>query len=335
MFRLLRYGRGRLTSHKKNVGVVPNGWNRSYGPLIQSLRQMSIDTETGTPQQKRFAVIDHSAAYENAMKGPHGKQLALAQLEGIGKDDPVFDPFKGEEDDEDFEEEEEDYEDDVEEAEFKDLEENDDGDDEYDDAEDENLEETEFDYSRYRRDGSVRRKKSVTAMLGAGFPAGGFFAVIELGGAQHKVTVDDLLVVNRLKPVDTYKVGSVHTLEDVLLAGSSHKTLVGMPTVAGAQVDLMVEEITRDKKVIVFKKRRRKHSERKNGFRRDVTLLRVLDIRMPEEFQDHDHLRRDLLDELEYASGRTIGKEPTFPRVSSGSRNETDISPLEKQEAKA
>ena len=45
----------------------------------------------------------------------------------------------------------------------------------------------------------------------------------------------------------------------------------------------MVEEITRDKTVIVFKKRRRKNSRRKNGHRRQVTFLRVLDVRFPGE----------------------------------------------------
>ena len=45
----------------------------------------------------------------------------------------------------------------------------------------------------------------------------------------------------------------------------------------------LVEEITRDKTVVVFKKRRRKHSRRKNGFRRQVTFLRVLDVKMPGE----------------------------------------------------
>jgi large subunit ribosomal protein L21 len=75
-------------------------------------------------------------------------------------------------------------------------------------------------------------------------------------------------------------------------------TLVGMPHVAGAEVDVMVEEITRGSKVIVFKKRRRKHSERKNGFRRDVTMLRVLDVRMPAEYKDHNHVVREIVNEL-------------------------------------
>jgi large subunit ribosomal protein L21 len=135
-------------------------------------------------------------------------------------------------------------------------------------------------------------KKSELAAFRAGAPAGGFFAIVELAGKQHKIMVDSVIVSAKLKPVTTYSVGSVHTFKDVLLVGSSHLTLVGLPFVGGAEVDVMVEEITKDAKVIVFKKRRRKNSRRKKGHRRDVTMLRVLDIRMPSEHKDHCHVAR-------------------------------------------
>ena len=109
--------------------------------------------------------------------------------------------------------------------------------------------------------------------------------MILLAGFQHKVTVDDLLVVNKLKPVSAWSVGSTHTVRDhdVLLVADKDRTLVGLPGVNGGEVDVMVEEITRDKTLVVFKKRRRKNSRRKNGFRREVTFLRVLDVRMPSQ----------------------------------------------------
>jgi large subunit ribosomal protein L21 len=257
----------------------------------------------------KYAVVDHSAAYEAAMQGAHGKQLALARLEGLGKDDPPFDPFS---DDDDYDSE--DYEGELEEEVGEDEDEIPEAElvgDEEEDVEEEYDEEVAADdmdgmeASPYNRDGSVRRKKSVKATLRAGFPAGGQFAVIRIAGAQHKVTTDDLIVSNKLKPVEKYNVGSVHTLSDVLLVGSSHLTLVGLPIVPGAEVDVMVEEITRDAKVVVFKKRRRKHSERRNGFRRDVTLLRVLDIRFPEDHRDHNHVSRDILKELEESATNT------------------------------
>lgn len=242
------------------------------------------DDATGA-KKVPYAFIDHSEAYEIAMQGGHGDQLALARLEGRGKDNPAFDPFT------EFDLE----------AKYLDAKTGDEVDGDLEDTEDD-FEDRDEIMDRFNADGSVRRSKSVLAILRAGFPAGGCFAVVGLGGAQHKVTTDDLIVVNRLKPVENFSIGSVHTLTDVMLVGSSHTTLVGMPFVKGAEVDVLVEEITRDGKLIVFKKRRRKNSQRKNGFRRDVTLLRVLDIRFPEEHRAHNYVGRELVDELEAAA---------------------------------
>lgn len=224
-----------------------------------------------------YAVVDHSAAYEASLAGPHGKQLQLAALEGVGKDDPPFDPFIEEE---------------LELAQMlgEKVEASTDIDEE-DDADDSDVRESKYDWRKvYNSDGSLKRTKAEKATLAAGAPSGGLFAIIELAGSQHKVTNDDLLIVNRLKPVSKYKIGSVHTLKgstkDVLLIGSSHYTLVGMPYVTNSEVDFMVEEITQDAKIVIFTKRRRKNSKRKNGFRRDVTMLRILDVRPPPE-QSH------------------------------------------------
>jgi large subunit ribosomal protein L21 len=248
------------------------------------------------------------------MKGRHGQQLALTEIDAVGKDDPLFDPFVeleldgadlGYEEETDFDEEdgmEEEEDDEVVEADFREVsadgvvEEEVEEEDDEDDDEDE-VEEDEADYEDgddnevdlYRNDGSLRYKKSQIAKFAAGAPAGGLFSVLELSGTQHKVTIDDVIVTEKLKPVSHYSVGTVHTFTDILLVGSTHHTLVGMPRVEGAEIDVMVEEITQDAKVVVFKKRRKKNSQRKNGFRRDVTLLRVLDIRMPEGYNELVH----------------------------------------------
>jgi len=63
--------------------------------------------------------------------------------------------------------------------------------------------------------------------------------------------------------------------------GNINRTVVGMPGIRNAEIVMRVEELTRDKTVIVFKKRRRKNSRRKNGHRRQVMFWRVLDIKMP------------------------------------------------------
>jgi len=66
--------------------------------------------------------------------------------------------------------------------------------------------------------------------------------------------------------------------DNVMLLGSQEETYIGQPYINNVSVTLECEEQTKDKKVIIFKKRRRKASQRKTGFRRDVTILRVTDI---------------------------------------------------------
>jgi large subunit ribosomal protein L21 len=314
-----------------------------------------------------YAIIDHSEAYEMAMEGRHGQQLALARLEGIGKDDLPFDPFLEEEEQllEEVERQQQLLEADGGEEEgelsssngdnknknsMKDTDHDDEYDDEYDEdddflddddeeEDDDDDEEDENNNSIYNRDGSLRRKKSTLATLRAGYPAGGLFAVLEIVGSQHKVTTDDLLVVNRLQPVDQYKIGSVHTFggngdnaQNILLVGSSHLTIAGMPYVPGAEVDVMVEEITQDAKVIIFKKRRRKHSQRKNGFRRDLTLLRILDIRLPEQYKDHKYVGRDIVDELDNNELEDADNSPNTTMMSPSSENTVKFDNNEKED---
>mmetsp|Transcript_48470 Transcript_48470/g.35678 ORF Transcript_48470/g.35678 Transcript_48470/m.35678 type:complete len:182 (-) Transcript_48470:40-585(-) len=102
------------------------------------------------------------------------------------------------------------------------------------------------------------------------------FAIIELKGKQHKITKDDVVVADYMG--SEYDLDTKVDVSDVLLLGSKHATIIGHPTVEGAKVVLSVEEIARDKKVIALKFRRRKNSRRRTGHRRDLTVLRVLDI---------------------------------------------------------
>lgn len=259
------------------------------------------------------AIVDHKEAYEKSMEGRHGKQLALSYDEGLGKDEEDEDAFAYYFGEAEKEDEMDDYDEDmdVNSLEAKGKEEDDeDMDDEEEEflEQEEDLEEEEDIMKFYNNDGSLStRKESELIALRSGAPAGGTFAIIKLEGFQHKVAIDDLIITNKLKPVSLWKVGRILTIKsdgsienkedeevdgkvrgagDVLLVASQDKTYVGLPAVKGAEVDILVEEITHDKTMIVFKKRRRKHSRRKNGFRREVTFLRVLDIRMPTDSSD-------------------------------------------------
>ncbi|UPJ58533.1 50S ribosomal protein L21 [Bradyrhizobium sp. 192] len=99
------------------------------------------------------------------------------------------------------------------------------------------------------------------------------FAVIKTGGRQYRVVPDDVLEVGKIEG----EVGSIIQLNEVLLVGGDTPVL-GIPTVAGASVAVEVLDHKRGPKVIAFKKRRRKNSRRKRGYRDEITVLRISEI---------------------------------------------------------
>ena len=110
------------------------------------------------------------------------------------------------------------------------------------------------------------------------------FAVVELMGKQFKVAPDDVIVADKIEDMD---IGETFDIEDVLLVGSEMDTVIGRPYVPGVRVIAEVEEQTKDRKVIAFKMRRRKNSKRLKGFRRQVSILRILEIyRSGEHFEN-------------------------------------------------
>ncbi len=100
------------------------------------------------------------------------------------------------------------------------------------------------------------------------------FAVIRTGGKQYRVMPNDVLKVEKLEA----EAGSTITFTDILAVGSDAGLTVGAPTVAGATVTATVVAQDRLDKIIIFKKRRRQNSRRKNGHRQHVTVLRVSEI---------------------------------------------------------
>ena len=99
------------------------------------------------------------------------------------------------------------------------------------------------------------------------------FAVIKAGGKQYRVVAEDVIRIDRVAG----EPGEVIEFGEVLLLGGD-KPAVGSPTVAGATVAGEVVQHTRGDKVIAFKKRRRKNSRRKRGFRHDFSVIRITEI---------------------------------------------------------
>src|SRR4051812_32676000 len=99
------------------------------------------------------------------------------------------------------------------------------------------------------------------------------FAVIKTGGRQFRVAPDDVLEIGKIAG----DVGTIVQLNEVLVVGGDTPVL-GTPMVAGATVAAEVLQHKRGPKVISFKKRRRKNSRRKRGYRDEITVLRITEI---------------------------------------------------------
>ena len=99
------------------------------------------------------------------------------------------------------------------------------------------------------------------------------FAVIKTGGRQFRVAPDDVLEIGKIAG----DVGTIVQLGEVLVVGGDTPVL-GVPTVSGASVAAEVLDHKRGPKVISFKKRRRKNSRRKRGYRDEYTLIRITEI---------------------------------------------------------
>ena len=100
------------------------------------------------------------------------------------------------------------------------------------------------------------------------------YAVVKTGGKQYRVAQGDTLEVEKL----TGEVGDQVKLNEVLLLGGDGEAKVGTPTLAEAEVTAEIVEQKRGKKIIVFKKRRRKDYSSKQGHRQSLTKLKIIEI---------------------------------------------------------
>lgn len=101
------------------------------------------------------------------------------------------------------------------------------------------------------------------------------FAVIKTGGKQFKVVQDELIDVEKLD----VEVGETIKIAEVLMVGEGADVKVGNPIVEGAEVTAEVVNQRRDRKVLVFKKKRRQNYRRKAGHRQHKTVLKITGIK--------------------------------------------------------
>ncbi|MBP8119996.1 MAG: 50S ribosomal protein L21 [Burkholderiales bacterium] len=100
------------------------------------------------------------------------------------------------------------------------------------------------------------------------------YAVIKTGGKQYRVQAGEKIKVEQI-PAD---VGSQIVLDQVLMVGSGDAVTIGQPLVAGAQVNATVVSQGRHDKVRIFKMRRRKHYQKRQGHRQNYTEIQIGEI---------------------------------------------------------
>lgn len=100
------------------------------------------------------------------------------------------------------------------------------------------------------------------------------YAIIRTGGKQYQVAPGERVRVEKLEG----NVGDTIELADVLLVADGEDVRIGRPVVDGARVTARIVEQDKDKKILVFKKKRRKGYRVKNGHRQHYTALEIKEI---------------------------------------------------------
>ena len=100
------------------------------------------------------------------------------------------------------------------------------------------------------------------------------FAIIETGGKQYKVSASKILEIEKLNA----KVGDTVKFKNVLLLNDDKNTEIGNPSVSGATVEAKLLDNVKDRTILIFHKRRRKHSRKKNGHRQRHSKIQITKI---------------------------------------------------------
>ena len=100
------------------------------------------------------------------------------------------------------------------------------------------------------------------------------FAVIQTGGKQYKVSASEILKIERLENPE----GKTVEFKNVLFLNDDKSIEIGTPNIQGAKVEATILKNTKNKTVLVFKKRRRKNSRKKYGHRQPISLIRITKI---------------------------------------------------------
>ena len=100
------------------------------------------------------------------------------------------------------------------------------------------------------------------------------FAIIQTGGKQYRVSASEILKIERLNDPE----GKTVEFKNVLFLNDDKTTEIGNPNIQGAKVEATILKNTKNRTVLVFKKKRRKNSRKKYGHRQPISLIRITKI---------------------------------------------------------
>ena len=143
------------------------------------------------------------------------------------------------------------------------------------------------------------------------------FAVIQTGGKQYKVSASEILKIERLES----KEGKTVEFKNVLFLNDDKITEIGNPNIQGAKVEATILKNTKNKTILVFKKRRRKNSRKKYGHRQQVSLIQITKIYCGHEYtyknaefcMKYDGNNIDLKNKFEKIKKLRSSNLPTIP----------------------
>jgi len=101
------------------------------------------------------------------------------------------------------------------------------------------------------------------------------FAIIQTGGKQYKVKAGEIIKIEKL---ENSKPETKVEFKEILAYGDEKNIELGLPTISGAKVEADLLKNSKNRTILIFKKRRRKNSRRKNGHRQKFTMVRISKI---------------------------------------------------------
>ena len=139
------------------------------------------------------------------------------------------------------------------------------------------------------------------------------FAIIETGGKQYKVSASNILKVEKLN----IKKGNKVEFKKVLLVNDDKTVEIGDPTVSGAVVEGMLLDNIKDRKVIVFKKRRRQNSRKRYGHRQPLSKVQITKI-MSKNGKVVAEIKEN---QIKLSSGKEVEKKLSSKKVKKVKKN--------------